>query len=157
MFGQLKALLIAALLICSAAAHSAAGPDDPPGRVARLNYATGTVSFAPYEAPDSWVQAVLNRPLTSGDRLWVDQTGRAELHAGSTAVRLGALTSADVLNLDDDILQLRLAQGTLNVRVRELDADDMIEIATPAGAVLLRQPGSYRISADPSGGFARVL
>ncbi|HET7159575.1 MAG TPA: chromosome partitioning protein ParA, partial [Burkholderiales bacterium] len=116
---------------------------DPPGRVARLNYAAGAVSFAPAQAPDAWTQAVHNRPISDGDRLWAGETGRAELHIGSLALRLAPLTSVDVLHLDDDVVQLRLAQGALNVRVRELDAGEIIEIATPTGAVLLRQPGSY--------------
>ncbi|HEX2825619.1 MAG TPA: DUF6600 domain-containing protein [Burkholderiales bacterium] len=156
MLRRLNVLFSIALLVCSAAAYSAE-PIDPPGRVARLNLINGPVSFAPYEAPDSWVQAVVNRPVTSGDRLWADQNGRAELHVGSTAIRLDAMTSADVLNLDDDVLQLRLAQGALNLRVRELDANDIVEVATPMGGVLLRQPGSYRVSVDPYGGTTRVL
>ncbi|HYH43826.1 MAG TPA: DUF6600 domain-containing protein [Burkholderiales bacterium] len=129
---------------------------DPPGRVARLNHVLGAVSFAPAEAPDQWTQAVINRPLTGGDRLWADRDGRGEFHVGSTAVRLAQLTSLDVLHLDDDRMQLRLAQGTANVRVRALDADDVVEIATPAGAVLVRQPGSYRISMDPQSDVVRV-
>jgi hypothetical protein len=140
------------LIACGAAAYA-----DPPARVARLNQISGPVSFAPADAPDDWTQAVLNRPLTAGDRLWADNTGRAELHMGSTALRLAALTSVDILNLDDDTLQLRLAQGTINLRVRELDQDDRIEIATPAGAVVIRQPGSYRISTDPQSDVSRVL
>src|SRR5687768_12936752 len=114
MFRSIKVLFAAALLVWSAAATSASDPTDPPGRVARLNHAAGTVSFAPADAPDAWVQAVINRPVTAGDRLWADQSGRAELHVGATAIRLGAATSVDILNLDDDTLQLRLAQGTLN-------------------------------------------
>src|SRR4051812_41311761 len=156
MFRRMKTLFAMALVLCSAMAFPATAQVDPPGRVARLNYVAGAVSFAPYETPDAWVQAVVNRPLTSGDRLWADQTGSAELHVGSTAIRLAPLTSADILNLDDQMLQLRLAQGTLNVRVRDLAQGEIVEIATPAGAVLLRQPGSYRISADPTGASARV-
>jgi hypothetical protein len=152
MSARLKVILAMLLFVCGAAAYA-----DPPGRVARLNYSTGAVSFAPGEAPDAWVQAVLNRPLTAGDRLWADQTGRAELHVGSTAIRLGALTSVDVLNLDDDTLQVRLAQGSMNLRVRDLGRDETVEIATPAGAVLVRQPGSYRVTVEPQGDSARVL
>jgi len=87
----------ASLVLCAAAAYA-----DPPGRVARLNYASGAVSFAPAEAPDQWVQAPLNRPLTDGDRLWADRDGRAEFQVGSTAVRLAPQTAVDVLHLDDD-------------------------------------------------------
>jgi hypothetical protein len=38
---------------------------DPPGRVARLDYSNGSVSFQPGGEGD-WVQAVNNRPLTTG-------------------------------------------------------------------------------------------
>jgi hypothetical protein len=146
-----RVLTAAALAVCAAAAYA-----DPPGRVARLNYAAGTVSFAPGEAPDHWVQAVLNRPLTGGDRLWADRDGRAEFQVGSTAVRMAPQTSVDVLHLDDDRVQLRLAQGSANLRVRVLDPEDVVEVATPSGAVLIREPGSYRITVDPDDELTRV-
>ncbi len=64
------------------------GNTDPPGRVARLNYTSGAVTTEPAGATD-WSYAQINRPLTTGDQLWNDQNARAELHIGSTAVRLG--------------------------------------------------------------------
>jgi hypothetical protein len=42
---------------------------DPPSRVARLGYLSGAVSLSPAGEND-WVQAAINRPLTTGDRLW---------------------------------------------------------------------------------------
>src|ERR1700690_2490276 len=51
---------------------------DPPGRVARLDYSTGAVSFQPGGEGD-WVTAVNNRPLTTGDNLWADKDSRAEV------------------------------------------------------------------------------
>ena len=151
MLSKVKLLIVLVLLGCTGAALA-----DPPGRVGRLNYASGAVSFAPAEAQDDWTQAVLNRPLTSGDRLWVDRDGRAELHAGSTAVRLAGHTALDVVELDDDRLRVRLPEGTLNIRVRELDREEVIEVATPTAAVLLREPGSYRVSVDSRDTVARV-
>ncbi len=62
---------------------------DPPGRVAQLNYIDGSVTFQPGGEND-WLDAVLNRPLVTGDNLWADQNSRAELHIGSTALRLGS-------------------------------------------------------------------
>ncbi len=124
---------------------------DPPTRVGRINFLSGTVSFASAEANDEWTVAILNRPVTTGDRLWADADGRAEMQIGSTAIRIPALTSLDVLNLDERGTQLRLAQGSVNVRLRALDAGDNFEISTPAGAVLLTQPGSYRVIVDTSG------
>jgi hypothetical protein len=58
----------------------------------------------------------------------------AEMHVGSLAVRMAPQTSMDVLNLDDRALQLRVAQGDVNLRVRRLPSGRLIEIATPSGA-----------------------
>jgi hypothetical protein len=146
-----KAFLALLLMACGAAAYA-----DPPSRVARLNHVAGPVSLAPADAPESWTQAMLNRPLTTGDRLWADDSGRAELHVGSTAIRLSAFTSLDFLNLDDSAVQMRLAQGALNLRVRDLAQGEIVEIATPSGAVLVRQPGSYRITTDPQSDTTRI-
>src|SRR6185503_6480837 len=147
---------LSTLLLFLSAALAGTAYADPPGRVARLNHAAGAVSFAPADAPEQWTQGVINRPLTAGDRLWIDGGGRAELHVGSTALRLASGTSLDFLNLDDQALQARLAQGVLNLRVRELAQGETIEIDTPTGAVLIRQPGSYRIAADDRTDLSRV-
>lgn len=139
----LKTLTLLALAFCATLVYA-----DPPSQVGRLNYISGPVSFAPAEANDDWAVATLNRPITTGDRLWADNGGRAEMHVGSTAIRLAELTSVDVLNVDDRNIQLRLAQGSLNVRLRRLPSGNVFEVDTPHGAVILRQPGSYRISVD---------
>lgn len=121
---------------------------DPPSRVARLAYASGPVSMSP--AGDSeWVQATVNRPLTTGDRLWVDDDARAELETGGALVRMHAGTSVSVLNLDDRITQLQLTQGALNVRVRRIAPNQVFEVDTPNLAFTLREPGAYRIEVDP--------
>src|SRR5579864_2309458 len=79
------------------------GPaQDPPGRVARLSYSVGSVSFQPGGEGD-WVQAVQNRPLTTGDNLWADKDSRAELQTGSTSIRMDSETSVTFLDLDDQI------------------------------------------------------
>jgi hypothetical protein len=123
---------------------------DPPSRVARLNYAQGSVTFQPGGEGD-WVTAVPNRPLTSGDSLWTDQDARAELHVGSTAIRLAPETSMTVLDLDDRTMQLRLSEGTLMLRVRHLDDGDMVEVDTPNLAFNLQRTGEYRIDVDSAG------
>ena len=81
--------------------------DDPPSRVARLGYMEGSVSFQPAGEPD-WVQAVANRPMTTGDKLWADKDSRAELQLGSAVIRLDANTGFSFLNLDDNTVQIQL-------------------------------------------------
>jgi len=124
--------------------------DDPPARVARINYTQGSVSFQPGGEGD-WVDAVPNRPLTTGDNLWADQNSRVELHAGSTSIRLSSETSLTFLQLDDNVMQLRLAQGSALVRVRHFDDDDTVEIDTPNLAFMVQRPGEYRVDVDPDG------
>ncbi|WP_025600341.1 DUF6600 domain-containing protein [Burkholderia sp. WSM2230] len=128
---------------------------DPPGRVARLNYMAGTVTTEPAGAAD-WSYAQINRPLTTGDQLWNDQNARSELHIGSTAVRLGQSTSLDLLNLDDNSAQLKVAQGTLSAHVRELPPGSSYEIDTPNLALGLNGPGDYRVDVAPDGSSTTV-
>jgi hypothetical protein len=123
---------------------------DPPARVARLNYSSGSVSFQPGGEGD-WVTAVQNRPLTTGDNLWADQNSRAELHVGSTAIRMSSETSLTFLDLDDHTTQLRLSLGTLLLRVRHLDDGDLFEIDTPNLAFTIQSAGEYRIDVNSDG------
>ncbi|WP_066736378.1 DUF6600 domain-containing protein [Cupriavidus sp. D384] len=123
---------------------------DPPSRIATVTEMAGGLSFAP-AGSDEWAAVGLNRPITTGDRLWVDPGGRAELHAGTTAVRLGGGTAATILNLDDRATQVKLTQGTLQLRVRALPADQQVEVDTPNLAFVPREPGDYRIDVSPDG------
>src|SRR5260370_10317789 len=68
---------------------AAADEGDPPSLAARISYLNGSVSMQPAGASD-WTEAVVNRPMTTGDKLWIDSGGRAELHAGAAALHLGA-------------------------------------------------------------------
>jgi len=123
---------------------------DPPGRVARLNYSQGSVSFQPGGEND-WVTAVPNRPLVTGDNLWADENSRAEVHIGSTALRLAPKTGITFLEISDRASQIRLAQGSLIVRVRHVDDEDTYEVDTPNVAFTILQPGEYRLDVDPDG------
>jgi hypothetical protein len=136
------------LLLIAASAFLGA-QTDPPGRVGRLNYVNGPASFQPAGVTD-WVDAEVNRPLTTGDQVWVGDGGRAEIHVGSTAFRLDSNTAFQFLNLDDQTMQIQLSQGTLTVRVRNLAQDENLELDTPSLAFTVLRPGEYRIDADPN-------
>ena len=129
---------------------------DPPVRVVRLGYTDGAVSFSPAGEND-WVQATVNRPLIGGDRLWADAGARAELQVGTVAMRMGSATSVTLLNLDDRVVQLQLAQGTLDIRVRGFDANHVLEIDTPNLAFSILRAGSYRVDVDPAGNATTVV
>ncbi|HXW90995.1 MAG TPA: DUF6600 domain-containing protein [Terriglobales bacterium] len=123
---------------------------DPPSRVARLSYSLGSVSFQPGGEGD-WVQAVDNRPLTTGDNLWADKDSRAELQVGSTSLRIDSETSITFLELDDTTTQVRLSQGSLVFRVRHLDDGDNFEIDTPNSAFVVQRTGEYRVDVNSTG------
>ena len=129
--------------------------NDPPTRVARLGYIEGSVSFQP-AGEDDWVQAVPNRPMTTGDRLWADRGSRAELQLGSAVIRMSENTGISFLNLDDHTVQIQLSSGAINVRVRRLDQNDYFEVDTPNLAFTLSQPGSYRLEASQDGTYTAV-
>ncbi len=139
------ALLVGIALV----ALSGLAAAEPPLRAARLSFISGTVIFSP-AGQSEWVRAVVNRPLTSGDRLWVDAGSRAELQVGGAAIRLGPSTSLVLSNLDDRIAQLELDRGTLKVRVRRMGANQAFEVNTPNLAVSMRRAGEYRIDSDPN-------
>lgn len=123
---------------------------DPPTRVARLSYSVGSVSFQPGGEGD-WVQAVANRPLTTGDNLWADKDSRAELQIGSTSLRIDSETSITFLELDDHTTQVRLSQGSLIFRIRHLDDEDHFEIDTPNSAFVVQRNGEYRVDVNSTG------
>ncbi len=139
---QNRVLFISLIFVLSLPALAFA---DPPSLVGRLNLAEGMVSFRPGSL-DEWAPAVLNYPLSAGDHLWTDDGSRAELHVGSTAMRLDMQTEISFLNLDDRIVQVGVSQGQLNVRLRRLDPGEIFEIDTPNSVLTLLEAGSYSIS-----------
>ncbi|HSY33458.1 MAG TPA: DUF6600 domain-containing protein [Verrucomicrobiae bacterium] len=127
-----------------------ADDDDPPSVVARLAYSQGAVSFQPAGTED-WVDAGINRPITTGDKLWSDQDGRVELQLDASTIRLFHSTGFSFLNLNDNITQVRLSEGTILVRVRHLDDNETYEIDTPNLAFSITRPGIYRVNVDEGG------
>ncbi len=130
--------------------RAVADGDDPPSRVARLSLTDGQVSFSP-AGTDDWVGAELNRPITTGDKLWTEANSRAELHVGSASIRLGEQTGFSFLNLDDHMMQIRLTEGTISVRVRRMAQEEAVEVDTPNLAFSVLGPGRYRINVNEAG------
>src|SRR5205823_5690228 len=144
-------LVSVALAVCFfTAQRAAADDDDPPSRVARMGYASGNVSFNP-AGTDDWVGAVVNRPMTTGDKLWSDDNSRAELHLGYAVIRLSDHTGFSFLNLTDEVTRLSLTECTLHIRVRRLGDDETVEVETPNLALSILRPGSYSISVNEAG------
>jgi hypothetical protein len=149
--GFLSGILITLFTILSGVAAMA----DPPGRAVDIRYISGQVSIQPGGVND-WVAAVVNRPLTSADRVWTDKDSRAELHLGSSALRMNAETSMTLTNVNDQTVQVELDQGTLNLWVRHLYDGEIYEVDTPNLAFTVTKSGDYRFDVDPNGDTTMV-
>src|SRR5665213_2301790 len=103
---------------------------DPPNRVSRLSFMSGQVSYSP-AGENVWAFARLNRPLVTGDRIWVSVHARAELQLGTAALRMEDKTSLRIINLNNQLAQFDLAQGTLVLNVRQINPGQTYEVDTP--------------------------
>lgn len=128
---------------------------DPPSRVGRLAYTSGTVSFHDDERRD-WTRAVVNTPLTSGDSIWNEPGARSEISVAGSRVRLDAATQLDLLAIDDTQTRLQLAQGRADIRTFAMDTRQPYQIVTPRGTVTLLQRGDYYIEAGSTDGPTRL-
>src|SRR5713226_8453646 len=155
--GGSRALLLMGLtgLLLFVAPKASADQGDPPSRVARISSLDGNVSLQPSGTED-WAAAAKNRPVTVGDKLWTDQDSRAELQAGEASLHLGSMTALSFLNLDENILQARIAEGAINFRVREMREGDLYEVDTPNLAFTIKEAGAFRVDVNENGDGTRV-
>jgi hypothetical protein len=128
---------------------------DPPARVGRLSQISGTVSSHAGDE-DHWSPAVLNEPVTSGNAFWTEPNSHAEIHVGSTALRMDGSTELDVTQLDDSGLQSRLTQGTMAIHVPQIHDGETYVVTTPRGTITLLRGGRYHIDAGTDADPTRV-
>src|SRR5579863_3151631 len=105
------------------------GQGDVPGRAVDLHYVSGQVSVQPAGMND-WVEGAVNRPLTTADKVWADKNSRAELHLGTSVIRIDSETSLTLTNVNDQTVQVELDQGALNLRVRKIYDGEVYEVDT---------------------------
>lgn len=160
MMVKARYLLFLPALLCGIAICSAQqGPDgeqDPPTRAARLSYYNGSVSMEP-AGIDDWAPVEVNRPFTTGDYLYTDQKSIAELELDSAVFRMGEVTSFGFLNLNDQIVQLKLTEGDIYFRVHDLAPGQVYEVDTPNAAITLQRDGVYRIHVNPEANTTFVV
>ena len=148
-------ILLALALLLAAPASQAQSGEPPMGRAAWLSLAQGNVQLAPSDTRQ-WGSSETNRPLAQGDQLATRAGARAELHVGSTALRLQGDSMLEFTRLDDYATQVKLTQGSLGLHLRELAPGERVEIDTPNLAFVAHQPGVYRFDVDPQSGTTRV-
>lgn len=120
---------------------------EPPGRIARVGYAFGNISFAD-AGSNVWGPLIANRPISSGDSVFVADGGRAELQVGANALRLQERTRISFISLTDDNTQIQVSQGTVVMRVRAMQERENIEVNTPNLRFSIQEPGEYRINVN---------
>ncbi|MFZ0962817.1 MAG: DUF6600 domain-containing protein [Terriglobia bacterium] len=152
---RISVLLLSFLAAGLFASMVLADEGDPPGRVARLSIVQGKVSFQPSGETD-WTEASVNRPVTTGDRLYTDPSARAELEVGPFAVHISEATDITLANLNDQLMQLGVGQGTVRVTVYKMPDNNSVEIDTPNGALVLETVGSYRVDTAADGSSTQV-
>ncbi|HET9149552.1 MAG TPA: DUF6600 domain-containing protein, partial [Alphaproteobacteria bacterium] len=131
------------LVLSSGAFPVRADTDDPPGRVGRLSYIEGAVSFRAADQ-DQWSPAILNYPVTSGASFRTEADARAEIQVGAIELRMDGSTGLAVVRLDDSHTEARVLQGVVNVHVGELPPGG-IALDVSDSSISLFDPGRYRV------------
>ena len=115
------------------------------GGAARLSFIQGDVSTQHNGSAD-WAAATINTPVVTGDHVSTGQNARAEIQLDhANLLRLSDQTTANIVNLSRNQMQLQVGQGLANYEVfRNNEAN--VEIDTPNVAIHPDMgEGSYRI------------
>jgi hypothetical protein len=120
----------------------------PPARVGRLSVIQGTIEMVSASEPD-WAGATLNMPVTTSTTLFANPASRAEVSAGSNAIRFNGNSQISFTELDDAGIQVDLARGSVAMRVRSLAANDRMAMSADRATLRALEPGRYRIDFAP--------
>jgi hypothetical protein len=147
----LAVLAFVAIGMAIGTGHAHAATADPPARIGRVSFVHGVLDarLPGLEAPAPWAPAPLNTPVTSDTRLATEAQSRAELRAGTLALRLAGRTQAWVRQLDDDAVVLEIERGVAAVRVRQLAAGERVRLVSSGVTLSAQAPGSYRLDVEP--------
>ena len=117
----------------------------------RISYIHGDVSTQHSDSSD-WAAATLNTPVVNGDHISTGPDGRTEIELDhANIVRLSDQTTANVVSLARNQIQLQIGQGLANYDILK-DNESNVEIDTPNVAVRPEMgEGSYRIQVNSDG------
>jgi hypothetical protein len=146
MMNRLTILFLAVSL--STAAALAEQSEERYMRLARLSYIDGQVSYQ-HVADVEWSAASINLPLEPGDRIYTGRNAKAEIEFDDGSIfRMAGNTDIEVLNLNENIIQLRILVG-LSSLTNPNGTD--FEIDTPAAAFNTLGKGNYRFGVLDNG------
>ncbi len=122
--------------------------------VARLSFIGGK-TYVQRASDLGYEEAVINTPVTEGDRLGTSE-GRAEVHLSrGNYLRLDENSKIDILNLPkkgDDIVRLRVWSGSVYVDIGNLVREKAVEIHTADSSFYVLEPGLYRVDVTENQG-----
>ncbi len=124
----------------------------PPARVGRLSAINGSVSFhaAAEAGSTAWTAATVNYPVTTGDAVFAQAGGHAEIEVGNDLAALDGGTELDMATLDDTQFVTSEPQGRLFLALGPQAQGAVNTIATPRGVLQLAGQGEYEIVAGDS-------
>ncbi len=136
-----------AVLVVGALIYAAPALADPPGRIGRIAWLSGTVQLES-AASGAAFSAPLNQPLTSGDILSSDAGSRVEIQIGSKIIRLDENSVLELDRIDDEQVSVYLAKGRAIVELTTPEAIADFALATANGRFTASDTGVYRFDAD---------
>src|SRR6266446_4043410 len=151
----MRRLAFSLLAVALIAAVPALAQEEPPARVGRVSFVSGQLGFHT-AGETAWSAAAVNYPVATGGSFWADPQSRAEFRIGSRTIDLAGNSQLDITKLNQQVMQLGLPQGRINLNVRSLLEGESIEVDLPRGAVWLLQPGIYDIDTGTADEPARV-
>ena len=151
----MRSLASALLAFTLLAAVPAFAQEEPPARVGRVAFVQGTLAFHD-KGETAWSAAAVNYPVATGGAFWVDPKSRAEIRIGAQSIDLAAGTEIEITKLDQQVMQIAVPQGRVEVHLRQLGEGESVEIDVPRGGVWLLQAGVYDIDAGSADQPARV-
>jgi hypothetical protein len=110
----------------------------------RLSLIEGDVQIDT-EDTSEWVGAVINMPLSEGDRVWVPGAGRAEILLNDgTVLRLRENSALDILRIEDHSYQFYLDTGYAYVNFRG-PKGHLVQLDTPVSSIRAYDRGIFRV------------
>ena len=105
----------------------------PPGRVGRVGFVSGTVDLRT-SRETGWADAVLNQPIFTGEAVRTDRRARAEIQIGANTIDLPAGTEIEITSLSDQLTQIALLRGRIDLHLHLVGDEETVEIDFPLGA-----------------------
>ncbi len=150
------AVSILALVVILGSNWPVRAEEGPPTRVGRVSFVEGKLAFHA-KGETEWSAASVNHPVATGGSFWTDPKSRVEIRIGAQTLDLSNDTAVDVVRLDQQVMQLAVPQGRIELHLRQFPEGTSVEIDIPRGGVWLLQPGIYDIAAGSPDRPARIM